>query len=144
MLRPFSDGGGAAQTQRPKELEDVVGRQRLADKVSGILHRIERDLDTVDSRIGEAMHVLDVDNDGLVSLRSTVASLTRPVAGKSALCSVLHSLLTWRTVKAWQRGCMLLRLWANANTVTASMPSWQQMGFLKASASPRACRPDPI
>ena len=54
------------QTQRPKELEDVVGRQRLADKVSGILQRIERDLDHVDSKIGEAMHVLDLDNDGLV------------------------------------------------------------------------------
>lgn len=54
------------QTQQPKELEEVVGRQRLADKVTGILHRIERDLDSVDSKIGEAMHVLDVDNDGLV------------------------------------------------------------------------------
>ena len=54
------------QTDRPKELEELVGQQRLADKVTGILQRIERELDTVDSRIGEAMHVLDVDNDGLV------------------------------------------------------------------------------
>lgn len=54
------------QTDRPKELEELVGQQRLADKVTGILQRIEWELDTVDSRIGEAMHVLDVDNDGLV------------------------------------------------------------------------------
>ena len=45
-----------------------MGRQRLADKVTSILHRIERDLDQVDSRIGEAMHVLDIDNDGLVCM----------------------------------------------------------------------------
>jgi len=43
----------------------VVGQKRLADRVTGILARIEEELDHVDSRIGAAMHVLDADNDGL-------------------------------------------------------------------------------
>ena len=43
-----------------------MGQQRLANKVTSILHRIEHDLDSADSKIGDAMHVLDLDNDGLV------------------------------------------------------------------------------
>ena len=43
-----------------------MGQKRLADRVTGILSRIEEELDHVDTRIGEAMHVLDADNDGLV------------------------------------------------------------------------------
>lgn len=42
-------------------------QKRLADKVSGILSRIEAELDAVDEKIGERMHILDLDNDGLVS-----------------------------------------------------------------------------
>lgn len=56
----------AAQVERPAELEEVVGQKRLADRVTGILSRIEEELDHVDTRIGESMHVLDADNDGLV------------------------------------------------------------------------------
>lgn len=56
------------QSEQPKELVQVVGQQRLATKVTSILNRIEEDLDSVDSKIGESMHVLDVDNDGLVRL----------------------------------------------------------------------------
>lgn len=41
-------------------------QKRLADKVSGILSRIEAELDAVDEKIGERMHILDLDNDGLV------------------------------------------------------------------------------
>jgi hypothetical protein len=44
----------------------VVGAKRLSDNVSAILERLEGELDKVDSRIGESMHVLDLDNDGLV------------------------------------------------------------------------------
>ena len=44
----------------------MVGQKRLADKVSSILNRIEKELDEADTNIGEAMHVLDLDNDGLV------------------------------------------------------------------------------
>ncbi len=34
--------------------------------MTGILERIEKELDSVESKIGEAMHVLDTDNDGMV------------------------------------------------------------------------------
>lgn len=56
----------APQVERPAELEEVVGQKRLAERVTGILSRIEEELDHVDTRIGESMHVLDADNDGLV------------------------------------------------------------------------------
>ena len=54
------------QSEQPKELVKVVGQERLSTKVTSIINRIEQDLDSVDSKIGEAMHVLDLDNDGLV------------------------------------------------------------------------------
>lgn len=44
----------------------MIGQKRLADKVTGILERIEKELDSVEHKIGEAMHVLDTDNDGMV------------------------------------------------------------------------------
>lgn len=53
--------------EKPAEVEELLGQKRLADKVSGILQRIEKELDNVDIRIGEAMHVIDLDNDGMVS-----------------------------------------------------------------------------
>lgn len=56
------------QVERPGELQEVVGAKRLSDNVSNILARLEGELDEVDSRIGESMHVLDLDNDGLVRL----------------------------------------------------------------------------
>ncbi len=52
--------------ERPDELKEIVPQKRLADKVSGILSRIEAELDAVDEKIGERMHILDLDNDGLV------------------------------------------------------------------------------
>ena len=56
----------APQVERPAEIQEVVGQKRLADKVSGILERIEKELDSVEHSIGESMHVLDTDNDGMV------------------------------------------------------------------------------
>ena len=55
------------QVERPDQLSEIVPQKRLADKVSGILSRIEAELDAVDEKIGERMHILDLDNDGLVS-----------------------------------------------------------------------------
>lgn len=52
--------------ERPGELVEVVGHERLSSNVSSILDRLESELDHVDSKIGESMHVLDMDNDGLV------------------------------------------------------------------------------
>jgi hypothetical protein len=56
-----------AQVEKPAEVQEIIGQKRLRDKVSGILERIEKELDSVESKIGEAMHVLDTDNDGMVS-----------------------------------------------------------------------------
>ena len=54
--------------EKPAEVQEIIGQKRLRDKVSGILERIEKELDSVESKIGEAMHVLDTDNDGMVRL----------------------------------------------------------------------------
>ena len=62
---------------QPPELKDAVGPKRLAGKVTTILQRIEKELDQVDVRIGDSMHILDADNDGLVgpsALRSDTKS----------------------------------------------------------------------
>lgn len=61
-----------AQVEKPAEVKEVIGQKRLADKVTGILERIEKELDTVDSKIGEAMHILDTDNDGMVRVHVDV------------------------------------------------------------------------
>lgn len=55
-----------SQVEKPAEVQEIIGQKRLRDKVSGILERIEKELDSVESKIGEAMHVLDTDNDGMV------------------------------------------------------------------------------
>ena len=60
------------QVERPAEIQEVVGQKRLADKVSGILERIEKELDSVEHSIGESMHVLDTDNDGMVRPHHTL------------------------------------------------------------------------
>lgn len=61
--------------ERPDQLKEIVPQKRLADKVSGILSRIEAELDAVDEKIGERMHILDLDNDGLVSLHISTSPL---------------------------------------------------------------------
>lgn len=63
------------QVERPDQLKEIVPQKRLADKVSGILSRIEAELDAVDEKIGERMHILDLDNDGLVSLQIRISPL---------------------------------------------------------------------
>ncbi|KAK9807532.1 hypothetical protein WJX72_001831 [[Myrmecia] bisecta] len=70
---------GGLKVERPTQLQEVVGTKRLADKVSTILARIEKELDQVDSKIGESMHVLDLDNDGMITrdeLRAAMGFLT--------------------------------------------------------------------
>jgi hypothetical protein len=41
--------------------------QALEERVSGILMRIEAELDDAEQAIGERLHVIDLDNDGLIS-----------------------------------------------------------------------------
>lgn len=58
------------RSTRPEDLpegaEDAIPR-RLSERVSNILHRIEKELDVADEQIGGKLHLLDLDNDGLVS-----------------------------------------------------------------------------
>jgi LETM1 and EF-hand domain-containing protein 1 len=46
---------------------DLALSRALEERVSGILHRIEQELDEADRAIGGSMHVIDADGDGLIS-----------------------------------------------------------------------------
>lgn len=65
----------------PQRLPD-----RLSDRVSRMLASIERELDAVESKIGQRMHVLDTDQDGARGGRRCAARgrLSAGVAGCSA------------------------------------------------------------
>ena len=41
---------------------------RLQDRVAKLMHKIEEDMDKVDSQIGAKMHICDLDGDGMVPL----------------------------------------------------------------------------
>lgn len=60
----FTRGGLASS--RAAVLEGLVGETRLADKVAGILTRVERELDAAEGKIGDKLRFLDLDNDGVV------------------------------------------------------------------------------
>lgn len=47
-------------------IEEALGQRRLEDRVTNILKRVEKELDMVESKIGNKFRVLDVDNDGVV------------------------------------------------------------------------------
>jgi Ca2+-binding EF-hand superfamily protein len=46
---------------------ELAAPQRLEERVNGILLRIEKELDQAEQSIGSSMHVIDLDNDGLIS-----------------------------------------------------------------------------
>jgi len=50
-----------------QHLEEALGQKRLEERVTGILKRVEKELDVADQKIGEKLRVLDMDNDGVVS-----------------------------------------------------------------------------
>jgi LETM1 and EF-hand domain-containing protein 1 len=85
---------GGVTVDRPKELQEIVPQKRLADKVSGILTRIEHELDVVDEKIGERMHILDLDNDGLISREEleTAMGFLREQLGEDELRMLLDKL----------------------------------------------------
>lgn len=70
------------------------GAARLADRVAGILTRVERQLDEADSKIGDRLHVLDQDNDGLISEEELRTALTflREQLGEDDLRTMLEML----------------------------------------------------
>lgn len=85
---------GAAEVARPGELVEAVGHDRLSNNVSNILARLEGELDSVDSTIGESMHVLDLDNDGLISREelATAMSCLQSQLGEADLRHLLQQL----------------------------------------------------
>ena len=94
---------GAAVAERPKSsgLLDAsntsaanLGAARLSGRVPAILARIERELDAVDARIGERMHVLDQDNDGVISEEELKRALgfLRESLGEDELRTLLERL----------------------------------------------------
>lgn len=75
-------------------LEQALGQKRLEERVTGILKRVEKELDDADTKIGDRLRVLDLDNDGIVSqeeLRSAMSFL-RQQMGEEDLRSMLEAL----------------------------------------------------
>mmetsp|Transcript_17598 Transcript_17598/g.52868 ORF Transcript_17598/g.52868 Transcript_17598/m.52868 type:complete len:846 (+) Transcript_17598:182-2719(+) len=91
---PMTFQRGTVSVERPGELVEVVGHERLSSNVSSILDRLESELDHVDSKIGESMHVLDMDNDGLISREelATAMSFLRSQLGEADLRHLLEQL----------------------------------------------------
>jgi len=94
---------GAAEAERPRAGSGLLeadtsaanlGAARLAGRVPAILARIERELDAVDARIGERMHVLDEDNDGVISEEELKRALgfLRESLGEDELRTLLERL----------------------------------------------------
>ncbi len=44
------------------------GQKRLEERVTGILKRLKTELDDADQKIDSKLHVLDIDNDGVISM----------------------------------------------------------------------------
>ena len=95
-----SSGAVAAERPRGGGLLEAdtsaanLGAARLSGRVPAILARIERELDAVDARIGERMHVLDEDNDGVISEEELKRALgfLRESLGEDELRTLLERL----------------------------------------------------
>jgi LETM1 and EF-hand domain-containing protein 1 len=48
-------------------IEEALGQRRLEDRIGSILKRVEKDLDDVETKIGDKFKLLDADNDGIIS-----------------------------------------------------------------------------
>lgn len=62
--------GGGLTAWRPAEADEIpelYASKKLSDKVSKFLHNIEKEMDDVDKQIGENLHLVDLDGDGVVS-----------------------------------------------------------------------------
>ncbi|KAI8468150.1 MAG: LETM1-domain-containing protein [Monoraphidium minutum] len=65
--------GGGLQAVRPEDepepesMPEMKAPLALEERVGGILTRIEKELDDAERAIGERLHVIDLDNDGLIS-----------------------------------------------------------------------------
>eukprot|EP01025_Chloroclados_australasicus_P055609 TRINITY_DN677_c0_g1_i1.p1 TRINITY_DN677_c0_g1~~TRINITY_DN677_c0_g1_i1.p1 ORF type:complete len:754 (-),score=86.80 TRINITY_DN677_c0_g1_i1:226-2487(-) len=59
VARPMSDDEDLTS--------DVRRAEQLSNRVDGIIHRIEQELDQTDSVIGEKLHMIDLDGDGIIT-----------------------------------------------------------------------------
>lgn len=103
----FSGGGLTAwRPAEADEIPEVYASKKLSDKVSKFLHNIEKEMDDVDMQIGEKLHLIDLDGDGVVSLLAmlsvsftwNVISLLvcHPVSSVSHAYSRMVPCLIWR------------------------------------------------
>ncbi|GMH33776.1 hypothetical protein BSKO_01610 [Bryopsis sp. KO-2023] len=79
--------GGRMEAWRPAEMEAIPGEhvsKRLSDRVSVFLHSIEKEMDDVDVQIGEHLHLIDLDGDGMISreeLKTALGFLKEQLGG---------------------------------------------------------------
>jgi LETM1 and EF-hand domain-containing protein 1 len=74
---------------------------RLSARISSMLHNIEKELDAADQAIGSKLHVIDTDNDGVISpdeLATAVGYLREQMSAEE-LAGVLRELDVLRTEK---------------------------------------------
>ncbi|MEW5310737.1 MAG: hypothetical protein WDW38_002505 [Sanguina aurantia] len=62
---PGSDSSSPPTSSSSPEV--AAPADQLSERVSRMLHKIEKELDEVDASIGSKMHVLDTDDDGVIS-----------------------------------------------------------------------------
>ena len=87
----FTKGHLAVDRER---LEEALGQQRLEERVTGILKRVEKELDEADQKIGDKLRVLDMDNDGVISMEElhTAMKFLRQEMGEEDLRGMLEAL----------------------------------------------------
>jgi LETM1 and EF-hand domain-containing protein 1 len=87
----FTKGHLAVDRER---LEQALGQKRLEERVSGILKRVEKELDDADQKIGSKLRVLDMDNDGVISMEELHTAMTflRQQMGEEELRAMLEAL----------------------------------------------------
>lgn len=75
-------------------LNAALGQKALEERVAGILSRVERELDDADTKIGDRMRLLDLDNDGIISLEElgTAMSFLKEQMGEDELRTMLERL----------------------------------------------------
>lgn len=75
-------------------LNAALGQKALEERVAGILSRVERELDDADTKIGDRMRLLDLDNDGIISMEElgTAMSFLKEQMGEDELRTMLERL----------------------------------------------------
>lgn len=85
---------GTLGVGRERDLNDALGTSALGERVAKILSRVEREIDQADSKIGNNLRLLDLDNDGIISEEElrTAMSFLKEEMGEEELRSMLETL----------------------------------------------------